>query len=105
MADPQDRSVDFLVRNIRENPALEAQIKTDPVQALSTLAEQVKRDNPLTPQDDKFTFRFAVIVLGVVILVVVALIGIKYFNATSSDIKVPEILVAIGSTALGALAG
>ena len=62
---------------------------------------------PITPKEDRFTFRLCVIILEIIILSVVGLVGFKYYTMLPTDgpLYVPEILVAIGSTALGALAG
>ena len=102
------RSVDILLDKVRGNASLVQDIKTDPVATLQSLAERIKRDNPpITAAEDKLTFRIAVVVLGIVILGVLGLIGTSYLlNAPGgTELKIPEILIAMGSTALGALAG
>jgi hypothetical protein len=52
-----------------------------------------------------------VVILGIIIISVVFLVGVKYFQMPSphdgavATIYIPEFFVALGSTALGALAG
>ena len=101
---PQERSVDILIDKITKDAALADQVRLDPIAALRSLASDVKREHPPSASQDYFTYRLAVIVLSLVILSVTFLIGGRYLFATAA-IAVPEILVAIGSTALGALAG
>lgn len=79
----------------RENPELEAMLKKDPVKALETFALA----NPL--RTDKVLYRMVVGSLGAAVLIsLIGAIVLVAFGKTT-----PEVLVAIGSAAVGALAG
>lgn len=100
------RSVDLLVAKVKNDPLLVDRLKTDPVAALEAAGDAVKRENPpVRAPEDKFTYRLAVVALSVVVLLVIFGVGAKWILTTGTEFKVPEVLVAMGSTALGALAG
>ncbi len=108
MSEPKEyRLLNSLVETVRSDTNLAEDMKVDPVVALQKAAERTKKENPpLAPNEDKVTYRTAVVVLSAVILIVVCVVGYKWFATTgTAELKVPEFLVAIGSTALGALAG
>ena len=107
LAEEQNRTVDLLLDAVRGNDHIINQIRAEPVQTLTDLTDKIKREHPpITAAEDKITFRVAVIVLGVVIIGIIFIIGVKYVVIdANSDLKIPEVLVAMGSTALGALAG
>ena len=82
------------------SPDLQSQFKQDPL----TAVQQFQQQSPLTT--DKWIYRIIVLSLGVTIISiifgVIVLIGI---GKISEDKGVPTILTAIGSAAIGALAG
>ena len=84
---------------MESNEDLQNQFKNDPV-AAAKMIEQ----SPL--QTDKWIYRIVVMALGVTILSIIIgmliLIGHGHFE---DDTKVPTILTAIGSAAIGALGG
>lgn len=102
------RSVDLLIEQVAADPKLIEQVKSDPVSTLEAVGAEVKRNNPpLRPTEDKFTYRLAVAALALVVLGVVAAVGFAWIRSPDPtvDFRVPDMLVAMGSTALGALAG
>jgi hypothetical protein len=98
--------IDLLLKQVEGDETLIRQLKEDPVATLRTLSAQIKDQNP-RPNEDKFAYRVCVVILGVVVLAVVGMICFRYSQAShdTTVLFVPEILVALGSTALGALAG
>ena len=85
-----------LAAHVANDPALEQQIAANPVQALAALSM------PPALQNDHWIYRIVVLALGMAILI--TLTGAIYLAATS-DKETPQILTAIGSAAVGALAG
>jgi hypothetical protein len=90
----QIRSLGDLSTALPNNPELQKAIKDDPVGAIKNLAVQAQIP-------DTWVYRLVIITLGVVVIGVV----IGAFALAGYDKPIPEALVAIGSTALGALAG
>ena len=86
-------SVRDLAIRVAEDPDLAEMIKKDPVKALEHLA------TPL--QTDVLLYRIVVGSLGAA--VIITLIGAVLLVALDKD--APQILIAIGSAAVGALAG
>lgn len=85
-----------LMKTIESDPKEMALFKADPVKYL----EQVK------PIEKPWIFMTIVIIVGLVLITSVVLGSIIIFKADDSQTaKVPEFLVSIGSTALGALVG
>ena len=103
---PDFRPLDAMIGRFTDDERLVEELKADPVATLTRVGAQVKKESPRPAYEDKVTYRTAVAVLSAVILIVVSVVGYKWFVTTGEgDLKVPEFLVAIGSTALGALAG
>lgn len=102
--DAQTRSAEELVKRALIEPGLLEKIKADPVRALQTLASEVVRDLPSNPplQTDVWIYRVVVGALGMAVLA--ALLG-AIVLALKSQGETPDILTAIGSAAVGALAG
>lgn len=99
----QIRSADELVKRAVITPGLMDKIKADPATELQKLASEVVREVPATPlQTDRWIYRLVVGALGLVILV--AIIG-AILLAWKGQTTTPDILTAIGSAAVGALAG
>lgn len=86
-------SVRALAARVSHSPELADKIKADPVAALTELA------GPL--ETDVWIYRIVVTALGLVVLV--ALIGAIILTAVTK--VVPDVLTALGSAAIGALAG
>ena len=100
MADP--RSADELVKRFTDNQQLIEQLKTDPAATLQKVANQVVRDFPPPAlQSDPVIYRIVVTVLGLAVLA--ALSGAIVLSL--QKLAIPETLTALGSAAVGALAG
>jgi len=101
------RLLDKLTTHLEHDRDLAEEFRTDPQAALRKAVARTKKENPpVPPNEDKVTYRTAVAALSAVVLIVVCVVGWKWFNVTGDvELKVPEFLVAIGSTALGAVAG
>lgn len=85
-----------VMKNIQSDPKEMALFKEDPVKYL----EQIK------PIEKPWIFMTIVIMVGVVLFTSVVLGSYIIMDADDSQTaKVPEFLVSIGSTALGALVG
>lgn len=82
------------------NPHLQDQFKQDPVSAI----EQFQQSNPLST--DKWIYRIIVLALGITIVaIIIGVILLIGAGKITDDKGVPTILTAIGSAAIGALAG
>ena len=88
-------SVRELVTMIAKDKSLEEEIRKDPAKAIAKITE-----SPL--KTDKWIYRIVVSALGLTVLLAVSG-GICL--AAKSDTAIPDILVALGSAAVGALAG
>ena len=89
------RSIEELTTMIANDKSLEDEIKEDPIKGIAKIAE-----HPL--EIDKWIYRIVVMILGLTVLL--AALGAIYL-AGIAEADIPEILVAIGSAAVGALAG
>ena len=92
------QSAKELADRVAQDPQLQEEIKADPVKAIAGLV------TPL--HTDVWIYRMVVSVLGLTVLVTVA--GMIYLSAQSSkdwSYIIPDALVALGSAAVGALAG
>ena len=87
-------SASALAARVESDPELQAQIKSDPVAAINSLVS-----SPL--ESDVWIYR--VIVGALSFVVVVSVLGAVILALKSLD--VPDALVALGSAAVGALAG
>lgn len=100
------RSIDILISQLQSHPEALSKLKEEPLATLQAMAHDIKSANPPIPaQQDKFTYRMAVAVLSLVVLIVAGSISYSVVWVTPAIQQAPDILVAIGSTALGALAG
>ena len=99
------RSVDLMVRTALASPEILNEIKIDPVDTLKRLqAETIKSMPPRVMEHDPLIYRMVVGALALtVLIVVVGVIILKY--STGEKFSVPDILTALGSAAIGALAG
>lgn len=101
------RSAIALVNRVVNSQELTEKVKANPAIELPKLAEQVVRELPRPPlESDRWIYRIVVLALGGTVLIVVG--GAVVLAAThtgTSELKIPEVLTAIGSAAVGALAG
>ena len=89
-------SLEQLARYLEADTELADKIRQDPVKELRSIASNV-----IFPQSDIWIYRVVVCILGLVLIIVVA--DAVYLNVDGKAVS--EILISIGSTALGALAG
>lgn len=100
MAD-QMRSAEFLVKSAVETPGVLSALKADPEETLKQLEKQAIQTVPRALEQDKWIYRVIVGSLGaVLILVVIGAIAISF-----SSKELPDVLTALASASIGALAG
>ncbi len=98
----QMRSAERMVKMFKEDTALQARLQTDadPISVLEETASKAEAREPAY-RDDIVLYRIAVIVLGsLALLAALGSIGLVAAGKTT-----PEVLVALGSAAVGALVG
>ncbi len=92
-------SIKEFKNELRTNPQLQQEFKADPIQAAEKISER-----PL--DTDVWIYRMVVFSLGATILaIIIGVISLISSGKISEDKNVPTILTAIGSAAIGALAG
>jgi hypothetical protein len=86
-----------------QEPAQMAALKEDPTTELQKLKDELTRELSGTPayQTDRWIYRMVVASLGLTLLI--AAVGAVIL--ASNSITAPDVLVALGSGAIGALAG
>lgn len=101
------RSADKLVDILLNVPGMLDQVRNDPENTLRKLAEQTTKQLPPPPTVSHAGIYYVVVIsLGVV--AVASIIGAIILAANTSNgevIKIPDVLTALGSAAIGALAG
>jgi len=101
----QLRSADVLVTTALETPGVLEELKSKPEETLKKLAEQSTQQTPPAFVPDNWIYRIVVGSLGFVcIAVVLGAIAISLV-ANGQTANIPDILTALGSAAIGALAG
>ena len=99
------RSADQVVNLVKMDPARLAALKSDPIPELEKLSAEAKEAVPPPPPPaylgDVWLYRIAVSVLGS--LTLIAAIGSIILVAAGRT--TPEVLVALGSAAIGGLVG
>lgn len=99
------RSVDLMVKTALASPEIIDELKADPVATLKRLqAQTLSAMPPRALESDKIIYRIVVGALSLTVLIVVIGVIILKFS-TSGTFAVPDILTALGSAAIGALAG
>jgi hypothetical protein len=93
----QITTLESLASNITKDPELADAIKQDPAGTIATIAAEAS-----ALSTDRWTYRIVVLALG--ISVIVGLLGLIALSWKGVQ-TVPDGLVAIGSAAVGALAG
>jgi uncharacterized integral membrane protein len=88
-------SVEDLAELVREDPALAREISTRPAEAIAELAAPLERD----------VWIYRIVVGALSLVAVVAIVGAIVVAVSTSDTQVPDAVVALGSAAVGALAG
>ncbi len=101
----QIRSAELLVREAISSPEIIAELKSDPEGALKKLEQQVVGKLPRALEQDKWIYRIVVGSLSLVVLVVVIGVIFLAVKHTTGTLDIPDVLTALGSAAIGALAG
>lgn len=96
------RSADELVKRALASQEMLEAIRQDPELALKRLALDVTRDLP-TPDGDPILYRLIVFIIGLTALI--SVLGAVVIAVVHTPTEVPDILTALGSGAIGALAG
>lgn len=96
----QTRSADEMLKIVMANPARLEALKENPLPELQKLSDEAKAATPPW-SGDILLYRIAVLVLGA--LALIAAIGSVILVIGGKD--TPEVLVALGSAAVGALVG
>ena len=101
----QIRSAELLVKTAISDPATLDELRKSPEEALKKLETQIVKQLPRVLDQDKWIYRIVVGSLSLVVLSVV--LGAIFLSAkvSTGDVKIPDILTALGSAAVGALAG
>ena len=94
------KNFDEFKKELETNSDLQRQFQENPVGAV----QQFQQQSPL--QTDTWIYRIIVSSLGLTVLTIIIGLIVLMFNGKISDDKsVPTIFTAIGSAAIGALAG
>ena len=94
------KTLDEFKSELIASPDLQNQFRQDPLAAV----QQFQQQSPLTT--DKWIYRIIVLSLGITIIsIIIGVIILIGTGKISDDKGVPTILTAIGSAAIGALAG
>ena len=101
------RSADLLVRRILDTPGALEELKDNPRSTLEKVAKEVTKELPVPALvSDKWIYRIVVGSLGiVVVLAIIGAIVLSVKTPSGTTIEIPDILTALGSAAIGALAG
>ncbi len=94
----QFKNIDELKTAIKENPDIKTSFSNDPEGFIDRL--EVHR-----PIKDKGVFLIVVAIIGLVLLTAIVLSSMILFDDANNTNEVPDFLVAMASTALGALVG
>lgn len=97
----QTRSAGQMIKMFSADPALLERLKADPIPVLEETAPKAEAIIDAAYRGDKVLYRIAVIVLGSLTLIAALGSVILVFGGKTT----PEVLVALGSAAVGALVG
>jgi hypothetical protein len=88
-------SVEDLAEMVRADPALAREIQSHPAEAIAELAAPLERD----------VWIYRIVVGALSLVAVLSIVGAIIVAVGTSDTQVPDAVVALGSAAVGALAG
>lgn len=92
-----------VARELRENPQLQEQVRNDPAAIEPAIAKAIRKNAPL--EEDVWIYRIVVLALGLaVVLVIVGVVALAFVVDSIPEV-VTQLLTAIGSAAVGAIAG
>lgn len=91
-------SIEAFQQLVADDPALQTQLKNDPAGTLQQFASVI--------DTDKWIYRVVVSCLGLAILAIISGVIIMMLRPNgATDANIPTVLTALGSAAIGALAG
>jgi hypothetical protein len=88
-------SVEDLAEMVRDDPALAKEIQDRPAEAIADLAAPLERD----------VWIYRIVVGALSLVAVLLIVGAIVVAVGTNDTQVPDAVVALGSAAVGALAG
>lgn len=97
----QTRSADQLVKLVIEDPVRLEALKANPLPELEKLRAEAVKIVPPAYVGDKLLYRIAIVVLGLLALIAAVGSVILVLGGKTT----PEVLIALGSAAVGALVG
>lgn len=92
-------NLEDLVRAVNSDEGLRERLRTEPAAVLSELAASRPAYHA-----DRWIYRIVVLILGLVVLTTLAMTIVHYFQSANGT-TMPDLLISLGSAALGALAG
>ncbi len=104
---PVPRSADWLVDTVLHNPSVLDAVRNDPEKTLRTLAADATRHLP-PPAFVRESGIYYVVVISLGLVAVASIVGAIYLTASAhgeAAAKIPDTITALGSAAIGALAG
>jgi hypothetical protein len=85
---------------LQKDTTLQSEFQKDPLEAV----RKIKEEHPL--QWDRFIYRAVTLMLGIVVIIIaVGILLLVGLDKIENDQDVPTLLTAIGSAAVGAVAG
>lgn len=97
----QQRSAAQMVKLFEEDPTRLQRLKVDPIPVLRETATLAEATSPPAYHSDTLLYRIAVVVLSALALIAAVGSVVLVFAGKTT----PEVLVALGSAAVGALVG
>lgn len=97
------RSADELAKRLIATPDLVRRLQDAPTETIRALADEAKASIPRALEQDRTVYRIVVFSLG--FTVVVTVVGVLMLAIVAPQAPVPDVLTALGSAAIGALAG
>ncbi len=99
-------SAELLVRTAIATPGALDRLRADPESTLKELAAEAVREAPRVLEQDRFVYRAVILTLSAISLAVVGCAVVLALRTdVANPIRFPDILTALGSAAIGALAG
>lgn len=97
------RAADELSRLLLNQPGLVEKLAQSPEETVKALAAATVAQIPRALEQDRTIYRIVVFSLGMTVLSVV--VGVIAMSLVSPTTPIPDVLTALGSAAIGALAG
>jgi hypothetical protein len=97
------RTSDMLVDRIAADAELREQVKTDPINTLRQVSQEITTRTPRVMEADPWVYR--IIVTSLALVVVISVVGVIWLATKGEEAFIPATVTALASGALGALAG